>query len=185
MRAFFSKLTLSCQCWPLWPSICCEWPFNVIKHELLTHEYYIALQFLQSTWSKVMNLHLRVDFFFFDAILQYFVFTHIWTSYTLDLQQYRFITHTPPIYKECIFLFMLKYVLLHSQHGAISSKKNYVLICIFEFLFWTWKVTKTVKYPKYITTAAMHFTGWLHSKAHSIYCATVSPWLSRPRILWS
>ena len=107
--------------------VCCEWPFSVIKHELLTHEYYIALQFLQSTWSKVMNLHLRVDFFF-DAILQYFVFTHIWTSYSLDLQQYRFITHTPPIYKECIFLFMLIY-LLHSQHGPISSKKYYGLIC--------------------------------------------------------
>ena len=179
MRAFFSKLTLCCQCWPLWPSICCEWPFNVIKHELLTHEYYIALQFLQAHEAKLWTL-LRVDFFF-DAI---FCLTHIWTSYSLDLQQYRFITHTPPIYKECIFLFMLKYVLLHSQHGPISSKK---ILCshlyAFEFRFWTWKVTKTVKYPKYITTAAMHFTGWLHSKAHSIYCATVSPWLSRPRIL--
>ena len=99
------------------------------------------------------------------AILQYFVFTHIWTSYTLNLQQYRFITYIPPLYKECIFLFMPKY----SQHGPISSKK---ILCshlyAFEFRFWTWKVTKTVKYPKYITTAAMHFTGWLHSKAHSI-----------------
>ena len=111
--------------------VCCEWPFSVIKHELLTHEYYIALQFLQSTWSKVMNLHLRVDFFFFDAILQYFVFTHIWTSYTLDLQQYRFITYIPPLYKECIFLFMLKYVLhLIANMVLFGAKKYYVLICM-------------------------------------------------------
>ena len=113
--------------------VCCEWPFSVIKHELLTHEYYIALQFLQSTWSKVMNLHLRVDFFFFDAILQYFVFTHIWTSYTLDLQQYRFITYIPPLYKECIFLFILKYLLrliLIANMVLFRVKKYYVLICM-------------------------------------------------------
>ena len=84
-----------------------------------------------------MNLHLRVDFFFFDAILQYFVFTHIWTSYTLDLQQYRFITYIPPLYKECIFLFILKYV-LHLIANIVLFRAQKIHIILYSHLYTFW-----------------------------------------------